>query len=139
MEIQTSHFGTQSINESDVLTFPNGLLGFEEHTQFKLFHEESSNPTVHWLQSVTGDQVSMSVVSPVELGLEYEIMLTDEDEVLLELDDINDAQVILIVYKQDEKTNANFKAIIRAPLVINTKKNIGLQKHLEQVAINEAA
>lgn len=139
MEIQTSNFGTQTINKSDILDFPNGLLGFEEYTQFKLFHEESSNPTVHWLQSVTDDQVSMSVVSPAEFGLEYEITLTDEDEVLLKLDDLNDAQVILIVYKPDQKENTDFKAIIRAPLVINAKNNIGLQKQLEQVAINEAA
>lgn len=138
MEIQTSDFGTQTINVSDIINFPNGLLGFEEQTQFKLFHEESNDPTVHWLQSVTDNDLSMPVASPAAFGLDYEISLTDDDEALLKLDDINDIQVILVVYKQDEKTNAddiNFKAIIRAPIIINTKENIGFQKPLEEVAI----
>mgnify|MGYP002151907695 CR=1 FL=1 len=143
MEIQTSNFGTQTINASDIINFPNGLLGFEEHTQFKLFHEESDNPTIHWLQSVTDDDLSMSIVSPTAFGLEYEITLSDDDEALLKFDDINDIQVVLVVYKkQDEATtddDFDFKAIVRAPIIINTKENIGLQKHLEQVEIKEAA
>jgi len=142
MNIQTSNFGTQSINSHDIISFPGGLLGLEEHTEFKLFHEESDNPTIHWLQSTTDEDISMSIVSPSAFGIEYEITLTDDDEELLKFDDINDIQVVLIVYKQDEKESDDdfdFKAIIRAPLIINTKENIGLQKHLEQVAIKEAA
>ena len=142
MKIQTLNFGPQSFDASEIINFPAGLIGFEDHTQFKLFHEESNNPTVHWLQSVTDDDFSMSIVSPVAFGLEYEISLTDDDEALLKLDDINDIQIVLVVYKQDETTdidNTDFKAVIRAPIIINTKENIGLQKHLEQVAIKKAA
>jgi len=142
METQTSNLGTQTVDADDIINFPTGLIGFEEQTQFKLFHEESNEPTVHWLQSITDNDFSISVVSPTAFGLEYEIILTDEDEALLKLDDINDIQVVLAVYKQDEKTDTNdsdFKAVIRAPIIINTKENIGLQKHLEQVSLKEAA
>jgi len=142
METQTSNFATQTIDADDVINFPSGLIGFEEQTQFGLFHEESNEPTVHWLQSVTDDNFSISVISPTALGLEYEIQLTDDDEALLKLDDINDVQIVLAVYKQDEQADANdsdLKAVIRAPIIINTKENIGLQKHLEQVSLKEAA
>ncbi len=142
MEIQTLNFGTQTIEGSDIIQFPHGLLGLEEQTEFKLFHEESDSPTIHWLQSTTDADISMSIVSPTAFGIEYEITLSDDDEELLKFDDINDIQVVLVVYKQDEKENDDdfdFKAIIRAPLIINTKENIGLQKHLEQVEIREAA
>jgi len=142
MQIQTLNFGTQSINGHDIINFPNGLLGLEEHTEFKLFHEESDNPTIHWLQSITDADISMSIVSPTAFGIEYEITLTDDDEELLKFDDINDIQVVLVVYKQDEEEaddDFDFKAIIQAPIIINTKENIGLQKNLEQVAIKEAA
>jgi len=142
MEIQTLNFGTQSIDGHDIISFPDGLLGLEDHTEFKLFHEENENPTIHWLQSITDAEISMSIVSPTAFGIEYEITLSDEDEALLKFDDINDIQVVLVVYKKDEKETEDdfdFKAIIRAPIIINTKENIGLQKHLEQVAIKEAA
>jgi len=142
MEIQTLNFGTQSINEHDIISFPDGLLGLKDHTKFKLFHEESDSPTIHWLQSITDANITMSIVSPTTFGIEYEITLTDDDEELLKFDDINDIQVVLVIYKQNEKESDDdfdFKAIIRAPLIINTKENIGLQKHLEHVAIKEAA
>jgi len=142
MEIETLNFGKQTVDGHDIISFPNGLLGLEDYTKFKLFHEESENPDIHWLQSITDADLSMSVVSPTALGIQYEITLTDDDEDLLKLDDINDIQVVLVVYKKDEDESNNggdLKAILRAPVIINTKTNIGLQKHLDEVAVQQAA
>ena len=130
MEIQTSSFGTQVINEDDILTFPQGLIGFEDQTQFKLFHEEHNSPTVYWLQSVTDPKLAMSVVSPAVFGLAYEIAMDDNEQALLELTDPADAIVLLVVYKQHEETspdNVDIKAITRAPIVLNSQSKKGVQ------------
>lgn len=141
MEIQTSNFGTQTINADDILLFPNGLVGLEEQNQFKLFHQDSENPTVYWLQSITQADFMMSIIPPAVLGFNYEIELSDEEIDLLNLDDPNDAIVLLIVYKkheQDQNTDdIDFKAIIKAPLVINTKAKLGLQKSLPDLEIKD--
>jgi len=137
MEIQTSSFGTQSISADDILLFPNGLIGLEEHTQFKLFHEESENPTVYWLQSATDADFMMSIITPAVLGFDYDVELSDDEIELLKLDNAEDAIVLLIVYKQHEQDqNADkldIKAIVKAPLVINTQANLGLQKSLPEI------
>jgi flagellar assembly factor FliW len=137
MEIQTSSFGTQTISADDILLFPKGLIGLEDHTQFKLFHEESENPTVYWLQSATDVDFMMSIITPAVLGFEYDVELSDEEIELLKLDSAEDAIVLLIVYKQHEQDqNADkldIKAIVNAPLVINTQANLGLQKSLPGV------
>ena len=139
MEIQTSSFGTQTISADEILLFPNGLIGLEDHTQFKLFHEESENPTVHWLQSVTDADFMMSIIPPAALGVDYEIELSDEEAELLKLDNANDALVLLIIYKQYEEnkdaSDIDLKAIVKAPLILNTKDKLGLQKSLPQIEV----
>ena len=133
MDIQTSSFGTQHVDENDILSFPRGLIGLEDQTQFKLFHEENKNPTVYWLQSATEPRLAMSVVSPAVFGLAYEISLDDEQQALLELTDAADAIVLLVVYKQHEADSADdmdIKAISRAPIVLNSRRKIGLQLSL---------
>ncbi|MDH5358144.1 MAG: flagellar assembly protein FliW [Gammaproteobacteria bacterium] len=140
MQIKTSSFGTQTINPEDILNFPNGLLGFPELTQFKLFHEEHENPTVHWLQSITDENVAMSVVSPSVFGMEYDIGLSTDEQELLKLVNPDDVLALLVIYKQHEKNDADeidLKAIYRAPIFINTKTNIGIQKSLTKLDINE--
>lgn len=139
MQIKTSSFGTQTINAEDILDFPNGLLGFSDLKQFKLFHEEHENPTVHWLQSITDENVAMSVVSPSVFGMEYDIGVSTEEQQLLKLDNPDDALVLLVVYKQHEKSDAteiDLKTIYRAPIIINTKTNIGIQKSIVKLDIN---
>ena len=134
MEIQTTNFGSQTINADDIILFPNGLIGLEDHTKFKLFHQESDNPTVYWLQSISDANFMMSVITPAVLGMEYEIELNDEESTSLKLDNADDAIVLLIVYKQHEQgqdaTDLDIKAIVKAPLVINTQAKLGIQKSL---------
>jgi flagellar assembly factor FliW len=141
MEIQTSSFGTQTISADEIILFPNGLIGLEDHTQFKLFHEESENPTVHWLQSATDADFMMSIITPAVLGFEYDVELSDEEIELLKLDNAEDAIVLLIVYKQHEPSqNADeldIKAIVKAPLVINTQAKLGLQKSLPGIEFKD--
>jgi len=137
MEIQTSNFGTQTISPDEILLFPNGLIGLEDHTKFKLFHEESENPTVHWLQSVTDANFIMSIIPPAAIGINYEIELDDDEAELLKLDDAEDAIVVLIVYRQYEEnkdaSDIDLKAIVKAPLIVNTKNKLGLQKSLPKL------
>jgi flagellar assembly factor FliW len=141
MEIQTSSFGTQTISADDILLFPNGLIGLEDHTQFKLFHEESENPTVYWLQSATDAEFMMSIITPAVLGFDYDVELTAEEIELLKLDSAEDAIVLLIVYKQHEQDQSadklDIRAIVKAPLVINTQAKLGLQKSLPNVEFKE--
>lgn len=141
MEIQTSSFGTQTISQDEILLFPKGLIGLEDHTQFKLFHEENENPTVHWLQSVTDADFMMSIIPPAALGIDYEIELNDEEAEILKLNDANDAIVLLIIYKQYEEnidaSDIDMKAIVKAPLIVNTRDKLGLQKSLPQLEVKD--
>jgi flagellar assembly factor FliW len=135
MQINTALFGTQEINDNDVITFPQGIPGFENNTQFKVFHEEGK-PTVHWLQSVEDPELSFSVMEPQLLKLGYEFILDDTQCQLIDLQEGDDFAVVVMLYKQEgdlaqpgEQVPAYqaIRANLVAPVVINVRSRKALQ------------
>lgn len=135
MKISTTYFGQQEVDPETLLTFPNGLPGFEDSTRFKLFHEEGK-PTVFWLQSVDDPQLTLSIADPAMFNLAYELPLEDADLELLDLKDPNDVVVMIILAQApagDEVPNSNVRANLKAPLVINGSNRTGMQKVMQEV------
>ncbi|PHS70649.1 MAG: flagellar biosynthesis protein FliW [Methylophaga sp.] len=139
MKIDTLSFGKQTIDADDIISFPHGFIGFESYKKFKLFHEEKESPTVHWLQSITDKNFAMSMVSPTAFGIDYELILNDEEQQVLKLEKADDAIIALIIYKQHDDQNAEIKVMTKAPIIINVKDKIGLQKSLGSIEINNLA
>jgi flagellar assembly factor FliW len=134
MEIKSSFLGEQSIDPSTIISFPNGIPGFEDQTRFKLFHQEGKeNPQVFWLQSVDKESLTLSVAQPSIFNINYVFVLSDEEEALLEIEDPDDLLILVILLK-DASGQLTVEDAIRYPLVINCAKRIGLQKGLAQVS-----
>ncbi|MDB2705262.1 flagellar assembly protein FliW [Pseudomonadota bacterium] len=141
MDIQTSNFGSQTVNPDDIISFPQAMIGLEEHTQFKLFHEESEKPSVYYLQSISDADLLMSIVSPEAFGFEYEIELSDEEQALIKLEDAGDAIVVLAIYRPHEQDKndkeINLKVIVKSPIIINTASKLAIQKKLPKLRVKE--
>ena len=135
MKFHSTQFGMQEVDPESILTFPNGMPGFEGSTRYKLFHQEE-NPEqpviVHWLQSIDEPDVAFALVDPAVFGLNYEFTLSDEEEQLLKMEKVEDIAVLLIAYKPqpDADSKANINANINGPIVLNTHARLGLQKIL---------
>jgi flagellar assembly factor FliW len=139
MKVQFTHFGLHEIDPDSILTFPQGISGFENLTRYKLFHEEKEQPIVYWLQAIDDTEVAFSVVDPSLFGLFYEFDLTDDEIALLKTEDPNDISVMLIMYKQSTDTAANadnIRANINGPIILDTKTRRGFQKVLVQLQAN---
>ena len=53
MKINTRVFGEVDIEESKILTFPGGIVGFPDMEKFTLIHdEEKGNKSIKWMQSL---------------------------------------------------------------------------------------
>lgn len=132
MKIETTAFGLQEFDPQTILSFPEGIPGFEQNIEFKFFHQEEDH-TVVYLQSLNDPDLAFSVISPDKLNIFYEFSLNDEEVALLKLDNVQDVFVMLIVYKpsdDSEQQPLDINANIMAPLVINSKTRIGIQKKL---------
>ena len=133
MEIKSTFLGTQSVDADTIITFPNGIPGFEEDTRFKLFHQEGSE-VVYWMQSLDNDELLFSVAQPSHFKINYSFVLTDAEEALLKLEAIDDIFILIILQKTDESTDKPIiKGSITSPLIINEKTMLGLQKHLPKI------
>ncbi len=133
MEIKSKYFGIQSVDPDTIITFPQGVPGFESETRFKLFHQEGSD-VVYWLQSVDNEELVFSVAHPGNFNINYHFSLTDEEEKLLVVDNSEDLLLLIILHKnEDESAQPTIKGSIKSPLVINTKTRLGMQKVLAEV------
>ena len=130
MEINTE-FGTQEIDPESVITLPRGMAGFDDLTDYKLFHEEGK-PTVFWLQSTADPGVRFPVTDPALLNVAYEVMLSDDEEALLQVTDPQDL-AILVTLAKGEAEGKGIHANLLGPIFINMRTRIGLQKLLNNV------
>lgn len=139
MQINTTRFGTQAIDPDTILSFPQGIPGFEGCTEFKLFHEQDANPVVYFLQAVSDPDVTFSVVDPTVLGFHYELPLGAEEAALLQMDRIDDIAVLLMLSERDQKqpmrqtTGTKIRPNITSPILVNTRTRIGFQKPLRDL------
>jgi flagellar assembly factor FliW len=135
MEIRTRLFGEQIIDPDTIITFPNGIPGFEDKHSYKLFAQEGSEVTF-WLQSLDDEELGFSVADPIHFKINYLFELSDEEEQLLHLDDMNDLMLLLILQKnKNSNEQPVIKSTLNEPLVINTKSRLAMQKimpHYEQ-------
>jgi len=133
MDIKSTFLGTQSVDATSVINFPQGIPGFEDQTRFKLFHEEGSD-LIYWMQSLDNDELLFSVALPERFKINYNFVLTDAEEKLLEIDNNEDVLLLIILQKTSEETEKpTIKGSITSPIVINTKSKIGIQKVLPKI------
>lgn len=134
MEIQSRLLGTQEFNPENIITFPRGIPGFEDQARFRLFREEGSE-IVYWLQAVDNEALTFSVAHPLHFNINYNFVLTDEEEQLLQIKNPDDLVILILLHKEEgeETGKPTIKGSIRSPLLINSEKRIGYQKVLAAI------
>lgn len=126
MTTETRLFGTITIEDEKLITFPNGIIGFPFMKQFALIRdEENKNAAIMWLQSMEEPQFAMPVVEPNLISDSYNPVVNDEN--LTPVGKMVEEQTYLLVTitvpSDIEKMTANLKA----PIVINMANNKAVQ------------
>ena len=67
MKIKTTRFGEIETDKDTVITFPEGMLGFESVTEYMILNDPSGGP-LHWLQSIVHPEVAF-VISANSLAI----------------------------------------------------------------------
>jgi flagellar assembly factor FliW len=136
MKVETYLFGAIEVSPEKTITFPNGLFAFENNKKFTLVHEEGkADPTSFTLQSLDDSSVAFQIIDPTTLGFHYDLELSDEEDALLKSPAAEDVAVMIILFKESEG-GSGINPNLRAPLIINLKERVGVQKLLVKVATN---
>jgi flagellar assembly factor FliW len=116
MLIDTRDFGEYEIIDDSIITFPEGIPGFENLRGFAVLSPLGEGVYPCWLQSVEDPETCFIVFNPFEIISDYNL---DEWQLLDELD-VGEATpvsafVISIIPDEYKNTTVN----LRCPLVVN--------------------
>jgi len=122
--VETTRFGSISVAEDDILTFPEGMLGFSKIHEYALI-ERVDDPLFIWLQAVKKASVAFPLLEPQIFETGYQVELTEEDREILTLASLQHAKVFSIITIPSDPTKMT--ANLKAPIVINLKKRLARQ------------
>jgi len=124
MKMETTRFGEIEINEQEIITFPDGIPGFEQDRRFVILELEDLDGFA-CLQCIDRGELSFIIVNPFVFFPEYEFNLPDAEAQQLEIAEPGDVAVWSIVTIRDELESATVNLV--APIVLNRQKRLGKQ------------
>ncbi|GAB6107652.1 flagellar assembly protein FliW [Fusibacter bizertensis] len=133
MLLSTAQFGDVEYEPSDVITFPQGIPGFEEQRTFIIIPSGDVEFPFNTLHSTENESLAFIVTDPFLFVENYDFELSQNDADLLKIsgeDDLEDVLALSIVTIPENVENTTIN--IMAPLMINNKEKIG-----KQILLNE--
>lgn len=127
MKVNTRVFGEVDIEESKIIRFPGGIIGFPDLTEFALIHdsEKSGVCAVRWLQSLQEPTFAMPVVDPLAIKPDYNPEV--EDELLKPIGELNPDSVLVLVTMTVPKDITKMTVNLQAPIVVNADEKKACQ------------
>ena len=130
MEIETTRFGKIKIDDSKIIFFPSGILGFPEAKRYVLIPHAENSPFL-WLQAVDVPELAFLVIFPRELFENYAPKIPAE--ALKELhfqngDELEILGIVTVPGGQPQEMTVN----LMGPIVVNVDKKLAKQVVLDQ-------
>jgi flagellar assembly factor FliW len=126
MDIQSTRFGTMSVDDDRIITFPHGLLGFPEHKQFALIQTGEEN-YFFWLQSVDEPNLAFVVADPTIFFKGYEVPLREETRQDIQLGEGEMAEAGVQMFVICNKVGEWLTGNLLGPLVVNAQNRLAQQ------------
>jgi len=127
--IKTTRFGEVEIDDGKVISFPRGILGFDNFKSY--FLVDYKDTPIKWLQSTDEPGMAFMVVDPFLFFPDYVPELTSVEKNLLEIQDSADLAVLAIM-NVDRNQKPQVTLNLQAPLVFNATHMKGFQVVLEK-------
>ena len=124
MKIQTTRFGEVEIQESEILTMPNGMLGFTNDRHFALLEDETGS-RFQWMQSLDNPDLAFVTIDPDFAISDYRIEVSADHLKKLDTERLEDVQVRVIVTMTRELKDVTIN--LQGPLLFNFDKKQGMQ------------
>ena len=120
MTAATRLFGKIEIDESKIITFEDGIIGFPDMKKFTLIFDEEKEgrPSISWLQSMDEPEIAFPVMDPLFVCETYNPSV--EDELLKNLGTIKEDNLYVLVTVTVPQNIKELAVNLKAPIVINT-------------------
>ena len=125
MEICTRDFGTIEIDESSIIRFADGIIGFEDYHDFVLLDDGDDMSPFRRLQSVEDSGLAFILLDPFSVKPDYEFTIDDDMAARLSIGSDEDVVVFSIVVIPDDIKLMSIN--LKAPIIINSEERRGAQ------------
>ena len=122
MLVETTRFGKVDVDETRVITFSKGLLGFPRYKNYVLL-QPAPDSCFYWLQSTDTPELAFVVTDPSLFVSSYRVPIKPEQMQEMGLEGIDQAQVFVIVNKRGDLLTGN----LQGPLIIHVGQRTGEQ------------
>jgi flagellar assembly factor FliW len=123
LHINTKAYGGLEIDERQKITFPAGLLGFEECREWALL--DSDKPPFFWLQSLESRDLAFILIDPFTFRPDF--ALSADGSELRAIGAAGPADALIFAIVTIPPGGALMTANLQGPLVINRETRTGLQ------------
>lgn len=126
MKLLTKHFGEIELSEDKLITFEEGIFGFESLKKFVLLYDNDveENPFC-WLQSAEDVEVALPLIKPMTWFLDYNPEVPNEAVGSigeLKAEDL-DVYTVVVIPSDITQMTTNLKA----PILVNIKTHKAIQ------------
>jgi flagellar assembly factor FliW len=128
--VETSRFGTIEFDKEKILTFTEGLPGFQEARQFILVPHSDNSP-LKWLQSLDVPELAFAVLDPWLLFGDYKPVFHPLDLESLEMENSDDEDMAIVTILTIPEDPHEMTVNLKAPIIINAKSNKAKQVVLQ--------
>jgi flagellar assembly factor FliW len=127
MIVKTKHFGEIDLDEAKIITFEQGIMGFEDYKNYTILYdtEDGEKASISWLQSLDEQALAIPVINPLLVKPDYNPVV--EDELLKPLGEINEENVVLLLTITVPADLTKMSVNLKAPFVINADTRKGSQ------------
>jgi len=125
MEIQTRDYGTVDIDESSIIGFDDGIIGFEAFHDYVLLNVCDEPSPFRCLQSVEDSGLAFILFDPFCVRPDYEVEISEDAAARLSIENSEDAVILAIAVVPEDIKKMCFN--LKAPVIINAKINKGIQ------------
>ena len=122
-----TRFGEVEYDESSLLHFPAGLIGFPNLHGFIVMPNRKEGP-LFWIQSVDDPDIAFILTDPTNFFLDYAVIPESSERNLLRIEEGDECFVLSVVtVPPDQKITVN----LSAPILYAPKTNRAIQIILE--------
>lgn len=127
MRINSRVFGEVEIDQSKIIEFVNGIVGFPELTEFALIsnNEENIDSPIKWLQSMQDGEVALPVIDPLLILPDYNPQV--EDEWLKSLGELSAENLLVLVTVTVPKDITGMSVNLKGPIIIQVDQKKACQ------------
>ena len=133
MKATTRFFGDIDIADDKVITLEKGMIGFPDLRNFALIFDEEKGldkSKIMWLQSIDDGDIAFPVMMPNLVKEDYNPVVNSE--ILSPLGELGDENTFILVTVTVPNNPKDFTVNLKAPFVINTDNNKGIQVIAEE-------